>query len=144
MLPQQPAPPHFGFIRCHCEQNFKEFLDLLTNLIASQITICASAPCLWMFPSHVYLSRSVRVIHRQPYFGEENEHYPSDPLPTQSWSSGSVSSLQHIFAKKQTRASAESSGQTNSDFIAFWTHPECKSSHQAKLRGCFPIPTNNT
>lgn len=44
---------------------------------------------------------------------------------------------------RQTRASAESGGQTDSHFIAFRTNPAFKSTHQAKLQGCFPIPTNN-
>lgn len=47
------------------------------------------------------------------------------------------------FSRQQTRASAESSGQTDSHFIDFRTNPAFKSAHQAQLQGCFPIPTNN-
>lgn len=47
------------------------------------------------------------------------------------------------FSGRQTRASAKSSGQTDSHFIAFRTNPAFKSAHQAKLQGCFPTPTNN-
>lgn len=68
---------------------------------------------------------------------------PTDPLPTQ------VLMLQDLFpafgtsSGTQTRASTESSGQTDSHFIAFRTNAAFKNAHQAKLQGCFPIPTNN-
>lgn len=84
MLPQQPTPPLFEFIKCHCKQT-QEFIDLITHFIASQITPCAPAPSLRMFPSHVYLSTCRRIKHWQPYLGEQNENWPTNPLPTQLW-----------------------------------------------------------
>lgn len=47
------------------------------------------------------------------------------------------------FSIRQTRASAESCGQTHSHFSDFRTNPVFKSARQAKLQGCFPTPTSN-
>lgn len=68
---------------------------------------------------------------------------PTHPLPTQVLMLQDLFPVFGTFSGRQTRTSTESSGQTDSHFIAFRTNPAFKNAQQAKLQGCFPMPTNN-
>ena len=114
-----------------------EFTDLITHFTASQTTLCAPDPSLWIFPSHIYLSTCMRVTHRQPYLWAQTENCPTNPLSAQSWCFRiCFESLAHFPGSK--RASAESSGQTHSHFIAFRTNPVFRALTWPNCKAAFP------
>lgn len=141
MLPQQPTPPLFEFIKCHRKQT-QEFTDLITHFIAFQITLCAPAPPLQMFPSHVYLSTCGKIKHWQPYLGEQNENWPTNPLPTQLWHFRIC--FQSLAQFSWGKRAHQPKGVARLTFYWFQNKSCAQSAHLAKLWGCVPIPTNNT